>query len=90
MGPFKENKSKMFQLAKFCDADGENFDVNHALNCSKLKGGLVYGRHNECRDLHCDLLKLAGFKQIVSEPVLRESDLNGENGLRADWGVIGF
>jgi len=75
-------------LPKFCDADGENFDVNHALNCSK--GGLVYGRHNECRDLHCDLLKLAGFKQIVSEPVLRESDLNGENGLRADWGVRGF
>ena len=40
--------------------------------------------------MHCDLLKLAGFKQIVSEPVLRESDLNGENGLRADWGVQGF
>ena len=75
-------------LPKLCDADGENFHVNHALNCPK--GGLVYGRHNECRDLHCDLLKLAGFKQVISEPVLRESDVEGENGLRADWGVRGF
>ena len=62
--------------------------MNHALNCPK--GGLVYGRHNECRDLNCDLLKLAGLKQITSEPVIRESDSNGENGLRADWGVRGF
>ena len=75
-------------LPKICDADGATFDVNHALNCPK--GGLVYGRHNECRDLNCDLLRLAGLKQIVSEPILRESDVNGENGLRADWGVRGF
>jgi hypothetical protein len=40
--------------------------------------------------LHCDLLILAGFKQVISEPVLRESDVDGENGLRADWGVRGF
>jgi hypothetical protein len=58
------------------------------LNCPK--GGLVYGRHNECRDLNCDLLKLAGLNQVISEPVVKESDCNGENGLRADWGVRGF
>ena len=75
-------------LPKFCDADGENFDTQHALNCPR--GGLVYGRHNECRDLNCDLLKLSGLKHVISEPVLRESDVNGQNGLRADWGVRGF
>ena len=75
-------------LPRLCDADSEEFDVNHALNCSK--GGLVYGRHNECRDLNCDLLKLAGLKQIISEPILRESDKDGQNGLRVDWGVRGF
>ena len=41
-------------LLTHCDADGEVFSVNHALNCSK--GGLVYGRHNELRDLNCSLL----------------------------------
>ena len=37
-------------LPRLCDADSEEFGDNHALNCSK--GGLVYGRHNECRDLN--------------------------------------
>ena len=48
-------------LPTHCDADGEVFSVNHALNCSK--GGLVYGRHNELRalDLNCSLLELAGL-----------------------------
>ena len=71
-----------------CDADGSVFDLNHALNCPK--GGLVYGRHNETRDLNCNLLKLAGFKQVCSEPVIVETDKDGNNGLRADWGVRGF
>ena len=77
-------------LPRLCDTDSEEIDVNHTLNCSK--GGLVYGRHNQCRDLNCDLLKLAGLKQIISEPILREfeSDDNGQNGLRVDWGVRGF
>ena len=75
-------------LPTHCDADGEIFDVNHALNCPR--GDLVYGRHNESRDLNCDLLELAGLKQIISEPIIRESDSNGENGLRAEWGVRGF
>ena len=71
-----------------CDADGQLFDVNHALNCPR--GGLVYGRHNEARDLNCDLLEMAGLKQVTKEPVIIESDSSGENGLRADWGARGF
>ena len=71
-----------------CDADGLVFDLNHALNCPK--GGLVYGKHNETRDLNCNLLELAGFKQVCSEPVIVETDKDGNNGLRADWGVRGF
>ena len=50
----------------------------------------MYGRHNESRDLNCDLLELAGLNQIISEPIIFESDSYGENGLRADWGVRGF
>ena len=71
------------RLQSTCDADGEVFDVNHALNCPR--GGLVYGRHNEMRDLNCNLLELAGLKQVTREPIVRNSDMNGENGLRADW-----
>ena len=29
------------KMPSSCDADGENFDLNHA------RGGLVYGQHNE-------------------------------------------
>jgi hypothetical protein len=72
-------------LPSRCDADGEVFDLNHALNCAK--GGLVYARHNELRDLNCSLLELAGLKQIISEPVVYESD---EVSLRADWAARGF
>ena len=75
-------------LPKYCDADGKLFDLNHALNCPK--GVLVNGRHNECCDLNCDLLKLAGLKQVIAEPIVKESDIHGQNGLRADWGVRGF
>ena len=35
-------------LPTHCNAE---ISVNYALNCSK--GGLVYGRHNELRDLNC-------------------------------------
>ena len=51
---------------------------------------MVYGRHNEARDLNCDLLEMAGLKQVLKEPVIIESDSSGENGLRADWGARGF
>ena len=72
-------------LPTHCDADGEVFSVNHALNCSK--GGLVYGRHNELRDLNCSLLELAGLKQVISEPIILETN---DKQLRADWGARGF
>ena len=42
------------------------------------------------RDLNCNLLKLAGLQQVTREPIVRNSDMNGENGLRADWGARGF
>ena len=64
------------------------FDVNHALNCPR--GGLVYGRHNETRDFNCDLLEKAGLKQVKCEPVITETDENGKNGFRADWGIKFF
>jgi len=54
-------------LPPLCDADGEVFDVNHALNCPR--SGLVDGRHNEARDLNCDLLERAGLKQVIQNPL---------------------
>ena len=68
-----------------CDADGKSFDV--ALNCSR--GGLVYARHNELRDLNCSLLELAGLKQIIAEPIIQEH-AEEDKMLRADWKVRGF
>ena len=58
-------------LPALCDADGEAFDLNHALNCPR--GGLVYARHNEMRDLNCSLLEMAGLRQIIPEPIIFES-----------------
>ena len=75
-------------LPSICDADGEGFTVCHALNCKK--GGLVTFRHNELRDLNIELVKSAGFTQTVKEPIVKETDKNGEGGLRADWSVRGF
>ena len=72
-------------LPSHCDGDNETFDITHALNCAK--GGLVYARHNELRDLNCSLLELAGLKQIISEPIVKDDD---EGILRADWAVRGF
>ena len=75
-------------LPSACDGCGENFDLNHALNCKK--GGLVTARHNEARDLNCDLCALAGLAQVTSEPILQESMGDDTKGLRADWSVRGF
>ena len=61
------------------------FDVDHALNCAK--GGLVYARHNGLQDLNCSLLELAGLKQILSAPTVKD---DGEELLRADWAAQGF
>ena len=72
-------------LPALCDADGEAFDLNHALNCPR--GGRVYARHNEMRDLNCSLLEMAGLRQIIPEPIIFES---AEEQLRVDWMVRGF
>ena len=49
-----------------CDADGEAFDLNHALNSPR--GGLVYAS-NEMRDINCSLLEIAGLRQIIAEQI---------------------
>ena len=36
------------------------------------------------------MIEIAGHKQVCSEPVIVETDKDGNNGLRADWGVRGF
>ena len=71
-----------------CDGCGARFNLCHALNCKK--GGLVSARHNEMRDLNCDLCGLAGLNQILSEPVIQEGNGNDIKSLRADWPVRGF
>ena len=71
-----------------CDGCGETFNLCHALNCKK--GGLVSARHNEMRDLNCDLCNLAGLTQIICEPVIQESTDMEHKGLRGDWSVRGF
>ena len=58
-------------LQTYCDGCGNLFDTNHALNCKN--GGLVYQRHNELRDKNCDLMKKAGFNQVVCEPIVKEA-----------------
>ena len=73
------------KMPSHCDGNGEVFDVDHALNCPK--GGLVYARHNELRDLKCSLLELAGLKKIISEPIVQD---DGNEMLRADWAAREF
>jgi len=76
------------KMINVCDGCSQPFDLCHALNCKV--GGLVGARHNESRDLNLDLLQLTGLTQIVKEPIVKDSDKEGKNGLRADWGVRGF
>ena len=71
----------------FVQKADQPYVLNRALNCKK--GGLVTARHNEARDLNCDLCALAGLSQIVSEPILQEPT-DEIVGLRADWSVQGF
>jgi len=72
----------------FCDGCSQPFDISHALDCKM--GGLIGARHNESRDLNIDLINLSGLTQTVKEPVLKEPNQDGNNGLRVDWGVQGF
>ena len=76
------------KMPGFCDGCSQPFDISHALDCKK--GGLVIARHNESRDLNIELLKLSGLTQITKEPILSESNSDGEGALRVDWGVRGF
>ena len=57
----------MKSIPSTCDGCGEYFDLNHALKCKK--GGLVTARHNEARDLNCDLCTLAGLAQVTSKSI---------------------
>ena len=67
-------------MKSLCDGCGEDFTISHALDCKK--GGLVAHRHNDFRDLNIDLLTKSGLTQVIEEPVLKESCVNGEDGLR--------
>ena len=59
----------------------EEFTIPHALDCKK--GGLV-ASHKDFRDLNIDLLTKSCLTQVTEEPVLKESCVNGEDGLRVD------
>ena len=76
-------------LQTYCDGCGNLFDTNHALNC---KNGVVYQRHNELQNENCDLMKKAGFNQVICEPIVKEAKAedNGLGELRGDWSVRGF
>ena len=60
---------------------GNNFDINHALNCKR--GGFVIMRHNNIRDFEANLLHKV-YNDVETEPSLQP--LNGEhiNGLTGD------
>jgi len=47
-------------------------------------------RHNDFRDLNIDLLKKSGLTQVIEEPVLKESSVDGTDGLRVDWSARSF
>ena len=59
----------LLELPPYCDGCSSEFTTSHALDCKK--GGLVTLRHNEVRDLLCDVSSLA-WSQVVKEPVIRE------------------
>ena len=75
----------LLQLPPFCDGCSAPFTTTHALDCQK--GGLVSQRHNEIRDLLCDLSSMA-WSKVTKEPVVTEpsSDSSG-GGLIADCGI---
>ena len=76
------------KMRSVCDGCGEDFSLSHALDCKK--GGLVVLRHNDFRDLNIDLLKKSGLTQVTEEPVLKESSVDGTDGLRVDWSARSF
>lgn len=72
-------------MPKSCDGCGcDEFNVDHALCCKK--GGLITRRHNEIRDLFCDLCQHA-WGNVVKEPIISEGDfgLRGDLSCRGVW-----
>ena len=77
----------LLRMSSQCDGCGAPFSLTHALDCRK--GGLVTQRHNEIRDALGDLAAM-GFKEVLREPVVRESDDTlGIPALIADLSVEG-
>ena len=76
---------QLIELPPTCDGCGSEFTVNHALDCKR--GGLIVQRHNEIRDVLCDLSSLA-WKQVIKEPVITDySDTS--DFLKADISIRG-
>ncbi len=70
-----------------CDGCGEDFSVQHALDCKK--GGLVKQGHNDVRDNDVRLAE-AAWGGVTVEPVMvPEDDKTGHPSLQADWSVRG-
>ena len=76
----------LLQIPPVCDGCGSAFTVTHALDCRK--GGLVTQRHNEVRDVICDLASLV-WGQVIREPVVRDSIDSSNSALVADIGIRG-
>jgi hypothetical protein len=77
----------LLNLPSFCDGCGQPFTTSHALDCRK--GGLVVQRHNEIRDIICDLSSLA-WNQVTREPVIQDqSDNPPQDALVADFKARG-
>ncbi|BES95058.1 Hypothetical protein NTJ_07867 [Nesidiocoris tenuis] len=72
-------------LPAMCDGCGENFSLNHALNCKR--GGQVKRGHDQIRDSVAAMAKLA-WRGVTVEPVMQEGD-DGLPGLVADIQVHG-
>ena len=62
---------QLLGLPAYCDGCGDNFSIQHALDCKK--GGLVIQRHNEIRDSLGEVCAMV-FSEVVREPVVREAD----------------
>jgi hypothetical protein len=70
-------------MPKSCDGCGNaDFNVDHALCCKT--GGLITRRHNEIRDLFCELCQNA-WGNVTKEPIITE----GNCGLRGDLSCRG-
>ncbi|CAB0012584.1 unnamed protein product [Nesidiocoris tenuis] len=67
-------------LPAICDGCGENFSLNHALNCKR--GGQVVRGHDQIRDSVAAMAKLA-WRGVTVEPMMEEGD-DGLPGLVAD------